>query len=95
MSIYRQYRMIPKEGGKSELEIALAKLAEQVRALPGCKCVEVLSIIGEADGFVFTEQWASIEDHKRGGEILGPGAFAPIGNLLLDKPQGNYLIRTA
>lgn len=91
MSIYRQYRMTPKEGVVSDLEAALIALAQKVRVLPGCEGVELLAVMGDEAAFVFTEQWASLEDHKRGGEILGPGAFAPIGALLAGKPEGAYL----
>lgn len=91
MSIYRQYRMTSQEGAVSGLEAAPAVSAGKVRTLPGGEGVELPAIIGDGGGFVFTGQWASMEDHKHGGEPLEPGAFVPTGALSAGRPDSACL----
>ena len=73
------------------LAAALDTLAEAVRSLPGCKGVDLLRDIADADRFMFIEKWQSVEAHKTAGALLSRGALAPVMAALAQSPEAGYL----
>ncbi|MGE3746786.1 MAG: putative quinol monooxygenase [Sphingomonadaceae bacterium] len=91
MTTARFYIMHAAEGKDAALETALGTLADAVRPLPGCEGVELMRDSGNERRFIFIEKWASIEDHKGAGKLLGKEALAPVMAALDGPPDGSYL----
>ena len=90
-SIAKHYVMVAKAGMGDDLRAALVALADAVRRLPGCKGVELLHDLANAERFVFVEKWESVAAHKSAGALLSKEALAPVMAAIAQRPEDAYL----
>lgn len=91
MTTARFYIMHAAEGKDAVLETVLSRLADEVRALPGCEGIELLRDSGNERRFFFIEKWTSIEAHKDAGKLLNKDTLGQVQAALDGPPDGSYL----
>ncbi len=91
MTVARHYVMQAADGQSNALASALAALADNVIALPGCLGVELLQDQATAGRFIFIEKWESVEAHKNAGKLLTKASMEPVMAALGEPPAAAYL----
>jgi quinol monooxygenase YgiN len=91
MTICRHYSLIAKDGSQDHLAQALHDLAGKIRPLPGCEGVELYQDTSERSRFIFIERWASMNDHKAGGQFLGKQAFTEVTAAVSAPPVAMFI----
>lgn len=91
MPVVRQYVMIAAEGREEAMCSALVELAGKVQPIDGCEGVELYQDPSRPAYFLFLERWASVDQHKAGGRLLGKEALSAVMAAIAQPPEGRYL----
>ena len=91
MTVARHYIVYAAEGKVDELERALRNLADAVRAVGGCRGVDVMRDLDDERRYVFIEKWESVEVYKASSAKMPNEAVAPMMAALQGPPHSAYL----